>query len=574
MTVDPVLDTAIAAPELEPAIIQATAAETSEKLGAGLARATTILALGNIASRVLGLAREILLSNYFGASRLVDAFQIATTIPQDLYDLAISGHVNSALVPTLSEYAVRDRAELWRLVSALVGLVSLVISALVLVIEAFAPQVITLYRGAHPGVWALDRSLHLFAPQIASLSPGSGISEAAFNLSVQLLRLTAPALLFLSLFAILSGLLYALKRFTWPAFAAALFNATIVVGIVALSPRIGIQGAVIGFVLGALLQLALQFGGMRGVRLQIQVRGILRHPGARRIGKLYVPVLTALIIDVLINRTFSYNMASQAGDGMIAYMTWATGLREFPMGLVGTAISIAILPTLARQALRPETRQQFKDTLGQGIRLALTLIIPAAVGMFVLAGPLIGLIFEHGAFTAADTAAMSVVLRLYLLGIPFAAIDLLLIFAFYAVKDTLTPALVGIFSLACYIGVAVVLQPRFGFLSLMIADSSKHLIHMTVSFILLRRRMGSLGSQELPRTLIKVALATLVMALVTYAVARSVPELWPVMGLTQRAILVVLPSVLGAATYFVLASLLKVNEFTGFVQALGRKLHR
>ncbi len=571
MTVDPVLETAVV-PDLEP--VQAEAVNT------GLARATTILAMGNIASRVLGFAKEILLSNYFGAGQAVDAFKIALTIPQDLYDLAVSGHINSALVPVLSEYATMERHELWRLVSALLGLVSLATGVLVLGLEVFAPQVITLWRGADPGLWAFDRTLHYFAPQIATLLPGSGISESAFSLSIRLLRLTAPALIFMSLFAIVSGLLYALKRFTWPAFAAALFNGTVVVTMVILAPFIGIERAAIGVVVGAVLQLILQFGGLQGAQLRVQLRGALRHPGVRRIGILYVPVMISLVMDVLINRPFSYNMASRAGDGIIAYMDWATSLREFPMGLVGTAISIAILPTLARQALRPEARQEFKDTLGQGIRLALTLIIPATVGMFVLAGPLIGLVFERGKFTAADTAAMSVVLRLYLVGIPFAAVDLLLIFAFYAIKDTMTPAIVGIFSLACYIVIAVVLEPvmiaiggpRNAFLSLMIADSVKHLIHMTISLVLLRRRLGHLGSQNLFRTLVKIVLATALMAVVTYAVARVIPELWPIQGLLNRAVLVVLPSVTGVALYFYLASRLRLNEFTWFVQALRRKI--
>ncbi len=544
MTIDPVLETAVAAPEI--AVVETEIAE-SESTETGLARATTILALGNIVSRLLGFAKEILLSNYFGAGRAVDAFQIAITVPQDLYDLAISGHVNSAIVPVLSEYAVKDRQELWRLVSALLGLVALATSALVLIIELFAPQIVTLWRG-------------------------NEISAEAFNLSVHLLRLTAPALIFLSLFAIVSGMLYALKRFTWPAFAAALFNGTIVVTMVVLAPVIGIERAAVGWVLGAILQLALQFGGLRGAHIRLQVRGALHSPGVRRIGILYIPVMISLIMDVLINRPFSYNLASQAGDGSIAYMNWATSLREFPMGLVGTAISIAILPTLARQALKPELRQNFQDTLGQGIRLALVLIIPATVGMFVLAGPLIGLVFERGAFTAIDTKVMALVLRLYLFGIPFAAVDLLLIFAFYAVKDTMTPALVGVLSLGCYIVVALTLQPIYGFFALMIADSLKHLIHMIVSIILLRRRLGGLGSQRLPRTLLKVMIATVVMALVTYAGARSAVELWPVQGLTQRALLVFVPAIMGGVVYFVLASLLRLNEFTWFVKALGRKI--
>src|SRR5690242_13543498 len=108
MTIDPVLDPAVMAPQLEPAIAEAEEVETGEVTARNLARATTILAIGNIASRVLGFAKEILLSNYFGAGRAVDAFQIAITVPQDLYDLAINGHTNSALVPVLSEFAVKD----------------------------------------------------------------------------------------------------------------------------------------------------------------------------------------------------------------------------------------------------------------------------------------------------------------------------------------------------------------------------------------------------------------------------------------------------------------------------------
>ncbi|HLY25028.1 MAG TPA: murein biosynthesis integral membrane protein MurJ [Aggregatilineales bacterium] len=551
MSHEPVLEVYESPVVPPPPVLSAGEQPEEEREGdsAGLARATTILAVGNIASRLLGFVKEILLANYFGAGRLVDAFQIAITIPQDLYDLTISGYVNSALVPVLSEYAVRDRAELWRLTSILLGLVTVVTSAIVLLLEIFTPQVVILYRG--------------------------NINPAALSLTAQLLQLTAPALIFQSLFAVASGLLYALRRFTWPAFAAALFNGTIVVTMVVLAPVIGIERAAIGFLLGAILQFALQFGGLRGTKVSLQLRGALSHPGVRRIGLLYIPVLASLIMDIII-RLFSYNLASQGpnADGNIAYMNWGTSLREFPLGLVGTAISIAILPTLARQALKPETRQQFKNTLGQGIRLALTLIVPATVGMLVLAGPLVGLVFERGAFTASNTYETSIVLRLYLLGIPFAAVDLLLVYAFYAVKDTLTPALVGIFSLACYIVIALALQHKSGFLSLMIADSGKHIIHMTLCIFLLRRKLKGLGSQRIPKTLLKVILATLVMALVTYMLELSAERLWPVQGLAQRAILVMLPATFGIITYFILASLLKLNDFTVFIQDMRRKIRK
>jgi putative peptidoglycan lipid II flippase len=547
--------------------------QSSEALSTGLARATTILAVGNIASRALGFAKEILLSNLFGASRAVDAFQIAITIPRDLYDLAIFGHTNSAIVPVLSEYAAReDKRELWRLVSALVSLVLLISGALVLLMTLFAPHIITFYRGA-PALTPLESPFRLEAALLRS----GGMSMAAFALSAELLRVTAPSLIFMSAFSVLAGMLYALRRFTYPAFAAALFNLMIVAATLALAPRIGIQGVAIGWVLGAVAQLSLQFLGMRDVRLRLMLWSLprmLRHRGLRRIGMLYLPVLFTLVIDVLINRPFSYTIASQTGEGNIAYMHWATNLREFPMGLVGTAISIAILPTLARQALTLGERAAFRQTLGQGIRLALTLIIPSAIGMFVLAGPLIGLLFEHGQFTAQNTFDMAVVLRLYLLGIPFAAIDLLLISAFYAQRDSLTPALVGLLSLGCYIVVTLLLLPHIGFLSLMIADSAKHLIHMSVSFVLLRRRINGLGGQHLISTALKVSGAAALMGVVVYALARAVVELFPPQGLQERLLLVFIPSAAGVAFYFFLAARLQLNEFTLFVRALTRRLRR
>lgn len=546
---------------------------SSEAVATGLARATTILAIGNIASRALGFAKEILLSNLFGASRAVDAFQIAITIPRDLYDLAIFGHTNSAIVPVLSEYAAReDKSELWRLVSALVSLVVLISGVLVLGMTLFAPQIIAFYRGA-PSLTPLEAP---FALEAALLRSG-GMSMASFALSAELLRLTAPSLLFMSAFSVLAGMLYALRRFTYPAFGAALFNLMIVLGTVALAPRIGIQGVAIGWIMGAIAQLSLQFLGMRGVRLRLmlwELPRMLRHRGLQRIGLLYLPVLFTLVIDVLINRPFSYTIASQTGEGNIAYMHWATNLREFPMGLVGTAISIAILPTLARQAFDLSQRDAFRQTLGQGIRLALTLIIPAAVGMFVLAGPLIGLLFEHGQFTAQDTFNMAVVLRLYLLGIPFAAIDLLLISAFYAQRDSLTPALVGLFSLGCYIAITLLLLPHLGFLSLMIADSAKHLVHMVISFVLLRRRLSGLGAQRVIGTAFKVSAAALLMGVAAYGLARAVAELFPPQGLQERLLLVFVPSAAGVLFYFWLAARWQLNEFRLFMGALTRRLRR
>ncbi|MBK9123864.1 MAG: hypothetical protein IPM16_12205 [Chloroflexi bacterium] len=200
-------------------------------------------------------------------------------------------------------------------------------------------------------------------------------------------------------------------------------------------------------------------------------------PVLRRIGRLYVPVIGSLIVDLITTRFFTYALAARALiDHGNNYMQWATTLIQFPQGLVATAISAAVLPTLSRAAVAerdgdaPEG-QSFADTLGLGLRMTTVLILPAALALAVLAVPIVQLVFEHGAFTPYDTGITALALRLYVIGLPFAAWDLLLVYAFYARQDTLTPALVGVASLIVYAIAAVLLFPTFDLYALMLADA-------------------------------------------------------------------------------------------------------
>lgn len=532
--------------------------ETRQEIELGVARATGLLALGNVASRLLGLAREITLANLFGASAAIDAFNVAVIAPRALYDLLIAGHVNSALVPVLSEVAARDgRRELWRLLSALLSLVTVLLALLVLLLELFAPQVTLLFGGG-------------------------GLEPETFALATSLLRLTAPALLFLGWFSLFAGALYALRRFIWPAFAGAVFNAGIVLVTLALvapqqvlatvgaggvqwsqaRPAQAITAAALGWLAGALLQMALQLPGLWQARLRLRL--VWRHPALRQIARLYTPVMFSLLLDTLVIRSVSYNLATRSpqGEGALGYMNWATTLTQFPQGLVATAISIAILPTLSRQAalLTGAAQTAFRDTLGLGLRLAITLILPATAALFVLATPVIALLFENGAFTAADTDITALALRLYLPGLPFAALDLLLVYAFYARQDTLTPALVGALSLGLYILVALVLFPALGLFSLMIADSVKHIVHASLCGLILARRVKGLGQQRLGVTLAKSGLAALATGLVIWALLPPLTRWTGGGGTLSELGLVLAGGGLGVLCFALMARALRLQE--------------
>ena len=509
----------------------------------GIVRAAAVLAAGNVASRVLGLAREIVKANLFGTSPLLAAYQAAAYVPTSLFDLIIGGMVNSSLVPVFSDYTERERRdELWQVLSMVLSAATLVLLGVIAVVELLAPQVAWLVGAAN------------FAePELSALS-------------ITLIRLTTPAVLFLGIASILTGALYALKRFTIPAFIGAAFNGTIV--IVALLNPGEIRALVWGLLLGSLLQVVLQLPALRDARLRWMLD--LRHPAIRRIIRLYIPILAGLVVNQLAIM-LSYNLAIRTGDQSLNYMNYATTLYQFPLGLVVTALSIATLPTLSRQA--SDDLNGFKQTLGDGLRLVLALILPATLGLFALAPFIIGLLFEHGRFTPLDTATTALVLRVYLIGMPFAAADQMLVFASYARKDTWRPALVGFISIVIYCVTALVLLRPLGLLSLMVADAVKHVVHTLIMLWLLRRQLGDLAGNPVLRSATKSLVAAVLTGAAAYGAAFLVTGLFAgpsASPLVPHLVPVVAGGVAGILAYTAAVFALNISE----TRALPRLLRR
>ncbi|MCL4297131.1 MAG: murein biosynthesis integral membrane protein MurJ [Anaerolineae bacterium] len=514
---------------------------------AGMARAAAVIAAGNVVSRILGLARETVIANLFGATGLVSAFRVAQIIPTMLYDLLVGGMVSSALVPVFSEQAERDRAGLWHLASLVLSLAVVVLGLIVLLIELVAPQVAFLMAG--------------------------GFDQELLAATARLMRLTTPAVLFLSLSGIITGLLYALKRFALPAFTAAVFNATIVT--VALLGALvldwGIEALAVGLLLGALLQVALQLPGLRDARLRLVFD--LHHPALRRLGKLYLPVILGLVISQ-IAIALDRNFASRTGEQSIAWMQFATTIIQFPLGLISAAISLAILPTLSRLAsASADTLTEFMNTLTAGLRLVLVLTIPAAVALFILAEPVVALLFQHGDFTAFDTRQTALALRLYLFGLTFAAIDQPLIFAFYARQNTLTPALVGLLGVGFYLVAALLpsLARPMQMTDLVLANSVQLTGHALVMLWLVSR-LAPLRGHNLGWTTLKAGAAALVMAAVLWLALPFVKGWLPPDSLVAEVTLVGLLSGLGGGVYLLALYLLRVHELSLLTSLLKRFL--
>ncbi len=524
-------------------------ASSSDNNHVGMARAASIIAAGNITSRLLGLVRETVIAGLFGATGEVSAFRVAQTIPTMLYDLLVGGMVSSALVPIFSEQAEHDRNVLWHLASLILSLAVIVSAIAVIIIEIAAPQLARLMA--------------------------VGLNEDLLAVTTQLMRIMIPALLFLGISGIITGLLYALKRFTLPAFTAAIFNTSIVVvawiGVKLFG--LGIETLAVGLLVGAFLQVVLQLPGLRGTQLHFVID--LQHPALRRIGKLCLPIILGLIISqvaIIFDRRF----ASMTGERSLAWMQYATTIIQFPIGLISAAVSLAILPTLSRQAAMTDSRlnlEAFIETLASGLRMVLILIIPATVALFILAEPVIVLLFQRGKFIPYDTQQTALALRFYLLGLTFAAIDQPLVFAFYARQNTLTPAVVGLFGVGFYLAAALLptLFRAMQMTDLVLANSIQLSAHALI-MLWLTNKIASLRGRGLGAATGKAMLASGVMGLVLW-LTRPQMEAWLVAdNFITKAMLVGLLVILGGGIYLLILIPMKVQELSLISNLLRRFL--
>jgi putative peptidoglycan lipid II flippase len=505
-------------------------------------RATVLISIGNITSRALGLVREMAKSYFFGAGGAVSAFDVASQVPTMLYDQLVGGMLSSSLVPVFSDYASSDDPnELWRLLSNMLSVVMILLGAIVLLLELFAPWV--------------------------AKALGKGLPPDFLELATQMVRITAPAVFFLNIAGLLSAALYGLRRFKLPAFTATVYNATLLVVMVLFGrSALGTRTLAVGVLAATIVQTLFQLPGLRGNRLSLR-SPLPFHPALTQIARLYLPIGLGLLVDQFA-RALSFNIASRTGESGIAWMNLAATLIQFPLGLVVTAVSVAILPTLSRYAT-DDNNEAFRLTLAQGMRLVLVLVLPAAVALLVMAEPLVALLMQRGKFMPSDTVATASALRFSILGLIFAALDQPLVFAFYARKDTWTPALVGVVTVLIYILMALIPTyfhpPRLW--ELILVNSLRLTLHALLMLFLFVRRIGSLRPYYVWRTTLIAIGASAVMALPLKGILHVLSDVVPP-GSLGYLIRIVTASGVGGAVYLLILRFMHVSDIALVGKAL------
>ncbi len=463
-------------------------------------KAAGLIGLGTFASRILGFIRDMVLARLFGATAAADAFYVAFRIPSLLRELFAEGSMSSAFIPVFTEYhTLRSKREAWELASAVFTTLLTIVTFVTMLGILAAPWL----------VWVL--------------APGFHADENKLALATLLTRVMFPYLLFISLAALAMGVLNSVRAFAAPAFSPLFLNIFMIGCALYVSPLLPdpIVGVAIGVVAGGAAQFAMQLPSLKLRGLLFGFRFEPGHPGVRRIGQLMVPSLLGLSV-TQVNLTVSTILASFFAGGP-TYLFYGMRLIQFPLGIFGVALATAILPTLSAQAARG-AMDELRATFGFGLRMILFIILPAMVGLILLRTPIVHLFFEHGTFTAHDTAETALTVLCYAVGLwAFGGVRII-VAAFYSMQDTKLPAISAAIAVAANIVFSLALMPVLGAAGLALATALAAMVNGGILIVVLNRRLGGVEWGSVGRSLFRSMLACL--PLVAACVWGAGEEVW------------------------------------------------
>ena len=519
------------------------------KARSGFLKSAGIVSAAVLASRITGLARESVLSGLFGAGAVFDAYVLGYRIPNLARDLFAEGALASAFVPTFTRYlATRSRAETRELSNVMGMLLMVIAGGVCLLGMIFSPVFVEMFASGFHAV------------------PGK------FELAVQLVRIMFPFLLLVALSAQAQGILNAHHQFGIPALSSSLFN----IGSIGFGLAIGhwtsigaVQGMACGVLCGGLAQLAFQLPGVWRAGFAWRPQWNLQHEGIRHILKLMGPAVLAgasVQINVLVNTNFAASLRDAAGhvmNGPVSWLSYAFRFQQLPLGLFGISIAAATLPRISRSAATGDYAE-FRDVLSHSLVMILLTTIPSSVGLAILGESMIGIVYQHGRFSASDTHQTAIALTCYAIGLAgFAALKLIAP-AFYALGDSRTPMMVSIASIAVNAATAFV-SIRFlhlGHAGLALSLSTVSIFNALMLLLLLSRRIGGIRGHDILSSLLKILIAAAAMGVACQAVVYLSPS---------RAVDVLAGIPIGAMVFYVIASALRIPELTDARDTILRK---
>lgn len=452
-----------------------------------ITRAAGIYSVGILVSRILGFLREMFIAYFLGTGMAADAFFVAFRLPNLWRRLFAEGTLTMVFVPIFTEYLQKSRPEAVRLARVTWTLLATTLILLSILGVIFAPVLVKL------------------------IAPGFTGIEKKFFLTVNLTKIMFPYVFFICLTALAMAILNALGYFAAPAFSYALLNISMILSLIFahVFHKSPVYCLALGVMVGGLLQLLLQVPFLKRENLSFRPLFSLFHPGVSRIFALMGPAVIGAAVyqlSIFINTV----LASFLPEGSVSYLYYADRLVQFPLAMFAFSMGTAMLPTLSREAAAKDI-SKFKETLRFSLRSVFFVIFPASIGLIVLKKPIIALIFERGAFSAASTHYTAQALFCYALGLVFFSGIRILATAFYSLQDTLTPVKIASFCLIFNVILGILLMIPLKHAGLALSTSIVALINVILLSWKLIKKIGPLWDSAFFYALVKSSLAAMIM---------------------------------------------------------------
>lgn len=515
------------------------APESTRSIRAVVGKAALIILVATLVGRLLGLVRDVAVAYFFGAQADTDAFFLAYKLPY-LLVLMVGGALTATFVPLFSyRLATNRRKEAWDLSVNLGNIICLVLIVVTVILIVLAPWIIPLV--------------------------GFGFSAATASRAVFLFRILMIGFVFEGLTGLVIGMLNSLRRFALAAFAPAVGTVVTLIITIAFARSLGITALAVGSVVGWTAGLFVLFPGLRDQGIHYRPRIDWHDPAIREVGAMVWPILIGSAVGK-ISIFADQVLGSMLEVGSISSLSYAEKLFQLPLGLFVAGITVPIFPLLSEQ-VAAKAPERVKATVGFSLRLMGFLMVPATVGIILLRYPIIGLILEHGKFTADDTARTAWVLLFLCLGLYAYAGRDTLTRVFYAYHDTRTPVKISVATVIINVGVSYGLMQVLGVGGLALGTTIALSINFVVLVWLLRRKIGAVGFTAIFLSLGRVVCASAVMGAAVWGVDR-----WLAGSLTgstmHDAVRLVVGLVVGSVVFFGAARLVKMTELAEILDML------
>jgi len=491
-----------------------------------LLRAALSVSAMTFLSRLTGLAREVIGFSLFGAGAAMDAFQVAWRIPNFLRRLFAEGAFSQAFVPVIADYKARRGLEETQ---ALANRVATVLGVVLFVVTL---------------VGVIAAPLLVYATAF-----GFAADPAKFDLTTQMVRITFPYIFFISLVALAAGILNTFSAFKTPAFTPVLLNLSVIGAAVFLTKYVNppILALAWGTFIGGVVQLAFQVPALKRIGMLPKWDWRPKDSGVLRILGLMAPALLGVSvaqISILINT----QIASFLETGSVSWLTAADRLMEFPSALLGVALGTVLLPSLVKQHAT-QNAEEFSALLDWGLRLTLLLTLPAAVGLAMLATPLIATLFQHGKFDVTAVMMSSQALIAYSVGLTGLILVKILAPAFYARQNIRTPVKIAIFTLVIVQLANLAFVPWLKHAGLALSTGLGACVNAGLLYYFMRKQAIYVPRPGWLVFFMKVVVALYLMGGLLWFAGGSNAE-WVTMGATWKVSKLLTVVALGAAVYF------------------------